>query len=345
MAVMELVGAKTLVLTTNTVAVRQWREEILDKTELTEDQVGEYTGETKEVKPVTITTYQMLTWRRDKTGGFEHFDIFSSENWGLVVYDEVHLLPAPIFRVTADLQARRRLGLTASLVREDGKEDDVFCLIGPKRFDVPWKVLESQGFIAEARCVEVRAGMDDNLRTVYHGSGARAKFRVSSENPAKVEVVERILKRHPEGRILIIGQYIEQLEFLSQTLQAPLITGKTPNPERERLYERFKSGEDRLLIVSKVGNFAIDLPDANIAIQVSGTFGSRQEEAQRLGRILRPKSDGSAAVFYSVVTAGTRDQEFAEKRQLFLTEQGYTYEIVEADRLGSTLGEAQEVTP
>ena len=190
---------------------------------------------------MTITTYQMLTWRRDKTGGFEHFDIFSSENWGLVVYDEVHLLPAPIFRVTADLQARRRLGLTATLVREDGKEDDVFCLIGPKRFDVPWKVLESQGFIAEARCVEVRAGMDDNLRTVYHGSGARAKFRVSSENPAKVEVVERILKRHPEGRILIIGQYIEQLEFLSQTLQAPLITGKTPNAEREVLYERFKS--------------------------------------------------------------------------------------------------------
>ena len=199
MAVMELVGAKTLVLTTNTVAVRQWREEILDKTELTEDQVAEYTGETKEVKPVTITTYQMLTWRRDKTGGFEHFDIFSSENWGLVVYDEVHLLPAPIFRVTADLQARRRLGLTATLVREDGKEDDVFCLIGPKRFDVPWKVLESQGFIAEARCVEVRAGMDDNLRTVYHGSMRASKFRVSSENPAKVEVVERIIKRHPEG--------------------------------------------------------------------------------------------------------------------------------------------------
>ncbi len=344
-AVMSLVGAKTLVLTTNTVAVRQWREEILDKTELTEDQVGEYTGETKEVKPVTITTYQMLTWRRDKTGGFEHFEIFSSENWGLVVYDEVHLLPAPIFRVTADLQARRRLGLTATLVREDGKEDDVFCLIGPKRFDVPWKVLESQGFIAEARCVEVRATMDDHLRTVYFGSGARAKFRVASENPAKVAVVERLIARHPEGRILIIGQYIEQLEALSRTLKAPLITGKTPNPERERLYQRFKTGEDRLLIVSKVGNFAIDLPDANIAIQVSGTFGSRQEEAQRLGRILRPKSDGSAAVFYSVVTAGTRDQEFAEKRQLFLTEQGYTYEIIEAARLGheSTGTEEQEV--
>jgi DNA excision repair protein ERCC-3 len=221
----------------------------------------------------------------------------------------------------------------------------VFCLIGPKRFDVPWKVLESQGFIAEARCVEVRATMDDHLRTVYFGSGARAKFRVASENPAKVAVVERLIARHPEGRILIIGQYIEQLEALSRTLKAPLITGKTPNPERERLYQRFKTGEDRLLIVSKVGNFAIDLPDANIAIQVSGTFGSRQEEAQRLGRILRPKSDGSAAVFYSVVTAGTRDQEFAEKRQLFLTEQGYTYEIIEAARLGheSAGTEEQEV--
>jgi len=330
MAVMELVGAKTLILTTNTVAVRQWCEELLDKTELTSDQVGEYTGDEKVIKPVTITTYQMLTWRRSKASAFEHFEVFSSENWGLVIYDEVHLLPAPIFRVTADLQARRRLGLTATLIREDGKEDEVFCLIGPKRYDVPWKVLESKGFIASASCVEVRVPLDEAIRTVYLGAGARARFRVASENPAKREVVQSLIRRHPHGRILIIGQYIEQLEHLASVLGAPLITGKTPNADRETLYEAFRTGSERLLIVSKVGNFAIDLPDANIAIQISGTFGSRQEEAQRLGRILRPKSDGSRAVFYSVVTAGTRDQEFAEKRQLFLTEQGYTYEITEA---------------
>ncbi|MAE45381.1 MAG: helicase [Planctomycetes bacterium] len=330
MAVMELVGAKTLILTTNTVAVRQWCEELLDKTELTSDQVGEYTGDEKVIKPVTITTYQMLTWRRSKASAFEHFEVFSSENWGLVIYDEVHLLPAPIFRVTADLQARRRLGLTATLIREDGKEDEVFCLIGPKRYDVPWKVLESKGFIASASCVEVRVPLDEAIRTVYLGAGARARFRVASENPAKREVVQSLIRRHPHGRILIIGQYIEQLEHLASVLGAPLITGKTPNADRETLYEAFRAGSERLLIVSKVGNFAIDLPDANIAIQISGTFGSRQEEAQRLGRILRPKSDGSRAVFYSVVTAGTRDQEFAEKRQLFLTEQGYTYEITEA---------------
>lgn len=333
MGVMQLVGTKTLILTTNTVAVRQWREELLDKTTLTEEQVGEYTGDNKVVKPVTITTYQMLTWRRSKQDDFEHFDLFSRENWGLVVYDEVHLLPAPIFRVTADLQARRRLGLTATLVREDGKEDEVFCLIGPKRFDVPWKVLEGQGFIATARCVEVRVPLDPSQRSRYDAAGARSKFRIASENPGKIQVLERLIARHPGGRILIIGQYIEQLTRLSAHLGAPLITGKTPNPERERLYAAFRSGEEPLLIVSKVGNFAIDLPDANVAIQVSGTFGSRQEEAQRLGRILRPKSDGSAAWFYSVVTLGSRDQEFSEKRQLFLTEQGYTYEIVEAAHL------------
>jgi DNA excision repair protein ERCC-3 len=333
MAAMQLVGTKTLILTTNTVAVRQWREELLDKTELRDDQVGEYTGEQKAVRPVTITTYQMLTWRRSKTDTFEHFGLFSSENWGLVIYDEVHLLPAPIFRVTADLQARRRLGLTATLVREDGKEDEVFCLIGPKRYDVPWKVLEGQGFIAAATCIEVRVPLDEQLRTQYASAGARSKFRIASENPAKIPVLEKLVQKHESGRVLVIGQYLDQLAALTRHLRAPLITGKTPNAERERLYDAFRKGEERVLIVSKVGNFAIDLPDANVAIQVSGTFGSRQEEAQRLGRILRPKSDGSAAVFYSVVTAGSRDQEFAEKRQLFLTEQGYTYEIVEAARL------------
>ena len=331
--VMNLVGAKTLVLTTNTVAVRQWRDELLDKTQLTEDQVGEYTGEGKSVRPVTISTYQMLTWRRSKTDDFEHFSLFSRENWGLVIYDEVHLLPAPVFRVTADLQARRRLGLTATLVREDGKEDEVFCLIGPKRYDVPWKVLEGQGFIAPAACVEVRVPLDPGEKNNYLGADARGKFRIASENPGKIPVVKKLLARHPDGRLLIIGQYLTQLEDLRKAFGAPLITGKTPNSERERLYGAFRNGEERLLIVSKVGNFAIDLPDANVAIQVSGTFGSRQEEAQRLGRILRPKSDGSGAVFYSVVTLGSRDQEFAEKRQLFLTEQGYTYTIIEASHL------------
>jgi DNA excision repair protein ERCC-3 len=331
--VMNLIGAKTLILTTNTVAVRQWREEILDKTLLTEDMVGEYTGDHKHVAPVTITTYQMLTWRRTKTDSFEHFALFSRENWGLVIYDEVHLLPAPIFRVTADLQARRRLGLTATLVREDGKEDEVFCLIGPKRYDVPWKVLEAQGFIAAASCVEVRVPLDSSLRSTYTSASARGKFRVASENPGKTRVVEYLTARHSGGRILIIGQYIDQLQALARYLGVPLITGKTPNADREKLYAAFRSGEQQVLIVSKVGNFAVDLPEANVAIQISGTFGSRQEEAQRLGRILRPKADGSEAVFYSVVTLGSRDQEFAEKRQLFLTEQGYAYRIVEAEQL------------
>ena len=337
MQVMSLVRTKTLILTTNTVAVRQWREELLDKTTLTADEVGEYTGDQKSVKPVTITTYQMLTWRRSKTDDFEHFGLFSSENWGLVVYDEVHLLPAPVFRVTADLQARRRLGLTATLVREDGKEDEVFCLIGPKRYDVPWKVLETQGFIAQATCIEVRVPLEPALKSTYAAADARGKFRVASENPAKTGVVRLLIDRHAEGRVLVIGQYIAQLEELARVFGAPLITGKTPNSEREKLYDAFRSGEQRLLIVSKVGNFAIDLPDANVAIQVSGTFGSRQEEAQRLGRILRPKSDGSEAVFYSVVTTGSRDQEFSEKRQLFLTEQGYAYRILEAHQLSGSL--------
>jgi len=337
MAAMNLVGAKTLILTTNTIAVSQWRDELLDKTHLTEDQVGEYTGERKVVCPVTITTYQMLTWRRSKTDDFEHFDLFSRENWGLVIYDEVHLLPAPIFRVTADLQARRRLGLTATLVREDGKEDEVFCLIGPKRYDVPWKVLEGQGFIAPATCIEVRVPLSAELRSRYASAGARAKFRIASENPGKTSVISRLVERHAGDRVLIIGQYLDQLNQLARHFGAPLITGKTPNGERQRLYADFRSGALTLLIVSKVGNFAIDLPDANVAIQVSGIFGSRQEEAQRLGRILRPKSDGSHAVFYSVVTLGSRDQEFAEKRQLFLTEQGYTYEIVDASSLDASV--------
>jgi DNA excision repair protein ERCC-3 len=338
LAAMSLVGEKTLILTTNTVAVRQWREELLDKTELGPHEVGEYTGEEKSVRPVTVTTYQMLTWRRSKTDAFEHFALFSRENWGLVIYDEVHLLPAPIFRVTAALQARRRLGLTATLVREDGKEDEVFCLIGPKRYDVPWKVLEDKGFIASARCTEVRVPLDARQKPAYASATARNKFRVASENPAKIRVVQQLIGRHRDGRVLVIGQYIDQLVELAKHVGAPLITGKTPTAERERLYERFRRGTERILVVSKVGNFAIDLPDANVAIQISGTFGSRQEEAQRLGRILRPKSDGSAASFYAVVTLGSRDQEFAQKRQLFLTEQGYSYEIIDSTQLEASLG-------
>jgi len=342
MAVMSLVGAKTLILTTNTVAVRQWRDELLDKTKLTEDDVGEYTGETKDIKPVTVSTYQMLTWRRTKTSEFEHFHILRKENWGLVVYDEVHLLPAPIFRVTAELQARRRLGLTATLVREDGKEDEVFCLIGPKRYDVPWKVLEGQGFIAEARCVEVRVPFPEDVRRRYAAAPLRQQFRIASENPSKSAIVQELIERHAGERILVIGQYLDQLHGLAKLLDAPLLTGRTPNSERERLYGAFREGELKLLILSKVGNFAVDLPDASVAIQVSGTFGSRQEEAQRLGRVLRPKSDGSGATFYSIVTLGSRDQEFAEKRQLFLTEQGYAYEIVDVDEFHDTGSSAMQ---
>ena len=333
LAVMNRVGAKTLVLTTNTVAVSQWRSEILDKTDLTEDDVAEYTGDNKRVAPVTISTYQMLTWRKSKKAEFEHMALFSGHNWGLVVYDEVHLLPAPIFRVTADLQARRRLGLTATLIREDGKEDEVFCLIGPKRFEVPWKVLEGRGFIAEAHCTEVRVELEPSLKPGYSSADARSKFRISSENPAKTGVIENLLKRHVGGRVMIIGQYIDQLNALSRHLKVPLITGKTPNDVRNVLYADFRSGKEPVLIVSKVGNFAVDLPDADVLIQVSGTFGSRQEEAQRLGRVLRPKSDGRGASFYAIVTHGTRDQDFAQKRQLFLAEQGYSYEIVDAESL------------
>ena len=340
MAVMNLVATKTLILTTNVVAVRQWRDELLDKTELTEDQVGEYTGEEKLVRPVTITTYQMLTWRRSKTSEFEHFSIFSKENWGLVVYDEVHLLPAPVFRVTAELQARRRLGLTATLVREDGKEDEVFCLIGPKRCDVPWKVLEARGFIAQATCIEVRVPLHRTLTSIYASADARGKFRIASENMSKLDVVKRLVERHEGSRILVIGQYLDQLNLLSKHLDSPLITGKTPTAERQILYGQFRSGELGVLIVSKVGNFAVDLPEASIAIQVSGTFGSRQEEAQRLGRILRPKADGAKATFYTVVTLGSRDQEFAERRQLFLTEQGYAYRIVESHSLFDSKSES-----
>lgn len=333
MACMQKLQTQTLILTTNTIAVRQWRNELLDKTWLKPDEVGEYTGDSKVVAPVTISTYQMITYRRRKSGEFAHFALFGARDWGLVVYDEVHLLPAPVFRVTAEIQARRRLGLTATLVREDGREDEVFSLIGPKKYDVPWKILERQGWIADAHCVEVRLGLDTSLSIEYLSAGNRERFRIASENPEKLGVVAKLVDRHVEDRVLIIGQYLDQLDQLAEALDAPLITGRTPNKEREVLYDSFRSGSLRVLIVSKVGNFAVDLPDANVAIQVSGTFGSRQEEAQRLGRILRPKTDRRPAVFYSVVTRDSREEHFANNRQLFLTEQGYTYEIRDVNDL------------
>lgn len=330
---MALVGRSTLILTTGLTAVKQWHREILDKTDLTEEQIAEYTGETKDIGPVTLATYQILTYRPDKQDEFPHFQLFDQRDWGLVIYDEVHLLPAPVFRVTAQIQARRRLGLTATLVREDGKEGDVFSLIGPKKYDVPWRELESRGWIAEASCTEVRVGLPEPLRMEYAVAEWRNKYRLASENPAKDDVVARLLERYAGSRVLIIGQYLKQLRQLHKRFGIPLITGQTANEEREKLYEQFRRGEVRQLILSKVGNFALDLPDANVLIQVSGTFGSRQEEAQRLGRILRPKSGGEEAHFYTLVTRDTRELDFAHHRQLFLTEQGYSYAIVDGSEV------------
>ncbi|MCZ2340729.1 MAG: helicase-associated domain-containing protein [Bacteroidales bacterium] len=328
---MTLLQKNTLVLTTSITAVKQWRREILDKTTLTEDQVKEYTGETKEIGVVTVATYQIVTYRPDKTENYPHFGIFEKQDWGLIVYDEVHLLPAPVFRVTATIQARRRLGLTATLIREDGREGDVFSLIGPKKYDVPWRELETRGWIASANCSEIRVALpDDKSRMEYAIADHRAKFRIASENPAKEDVVAELLERYHDQRVIVIGQYLNQLRSISERFEIPLITGSTDNATREELFGKFRRGETRHLVLSKVGNFAIDLPDANVLIQVSGTFGSRQEEAQRLGRILRPKSSGNTdAHFYSIVTRDTRELDFAHHRQMFLTEQGYSYEILD----------------
>jgi len=328
MGVMAALQTQTLILTPSTVAARQWIRELLDKTTLTEDQIGEYTGLEKEIRPVTIATYQIITYRKRRSDEFPHFALFNQADWGLIVYDEVHLLPAPVFRITADLQARRRLGLTATLVREDGRQADVFSLIGPKKVDVPWKVLEKQGWIAEAECTEVRVSLSEADRMSYALTPDEEKYRVAACNPVKFPVLDTLLSKHPEDNILIIGMYLEQLAQVAARYDAPLITGKTPVVEREKLFARFRSGEVRMLVVSKVANFAIDLPDANVAIQISGTFGSRQEEAQRLGRILRPKRNGLLAHFYSIISRDTRDQDFAANRQLFLTEQGYQYNIL-----------------
>jgi DNA excision repair protein ERCC-3 len=328
-AAMAQAKATTLILVTNTVAARQWRDELLRRTNLTDDEIGEYSGAKKEIRPVTVATYQVMTTRRK--GVYTHLELLDARDWGLIIYDEVHLLPAPIFRMTADLQARRRLGLTATLIREDGREDDVFTLIGPKRYDAPWREIENQGWIAPADCVEVRVTLDDAARLAYAVAEPDDRYRLCSTSDTKTRVVERLVEKHAGEPTLVIGQYIDQLDDLAERLHAPVVKGQTTVRERQRLYEAFRSGELPVLVVSKVANFSIDLPEASVAIQVSGTFGSRQEEAQRLGRILRPKADGRTARFYTVVARDTVDQEFAQHRQRFLAEQGYAYRIIDAE--------------
>lgn len=328
-AAMAHAKATTLILVTNTIAARQWREELLHRTTLNEDEIGEYSGAKKEIRPVTIATYQVMI--KKKNGMYSHLDLFDSHDWGLIIYDEVHLLPAPIFRFTADIQSRRRLGLTATLVREDGLEGEVFSLIGPKRYDVPWKEIEAQGYIAPAECIEVRVTLTENERLAYATAEPEIRYRHCATTVTKRKVVEELAKHHADDQVLIIGQYIDQLDELSEILGVPIIKGDTPIKERERLFNLFRKGEIKCLVVSKVANFSIDLPEATVAIQVSGAFGSRQEEAQRLGRILRPKADGRTARFYSVVSRDTIDQDFAQNRQRFLAEQGYSYRIIDAD--------------
>jgi len=328
-AAMAHAKATTLILVTNTVAARQWREELLRRTTLNEDEIGEYSGAKKEIRPVTIATYQVMT--KKKNGVYAHLDLFDTHDWGLIIYDEVHLLPAPIFRFTADIQSRRRLGLTATLVREDGMEGEVFSLIGPKRFDVPWKEIEAQGYIAPAECIEVRVNLTEAERLSYATAEPEERYRYCATTRTKRDVVEELVGLHAGEQVLVIGQYIDQLDDLSETLGVPVIKGETPIKEREKLFAAFRTGEITCLVVSKVANFSVDLPEATIAIQVSGAFGSRQEEAQRLGRILRPKADGRGAKFYSVVSRDTIDQDFAQNRQRFLAEQGYSYRIIDAD--------------
>lgn len=328
---MALAQATTLILVTNTVAARQWRNELLARTTLTADEIGEYSGARKEIRPVTIATYQVMTTKRQ--GIYPHLEVFDTRDWGLIIYDEVHLLPAPIFRFTADIQSRRRLGLTATLVREDGRESDVFSLIGPKRYDAPWKDIENQGYIAPADCVEVRVTLPDSDRMTYAMAEPEDRYRLASSAPQKLGLVEQLVARHPDEQVLVIGQYLDQLAELGEHLEAPVINGASSVKERERLFADFREGRIRILVVSKVANFSVDLPEASVAVQVSGTFGSRQEEAQRLGRILRPKADGRTAHFYSIVTRDTVDADFAQHRQRFLAEQGYAYRIVDADDL------------
>ena len=329
MTIMDLLKTSTLIITTNISAVHQWIGELLDKTNLTADQIAEYSGESKEIKQVTVATYQVLTWRPTKEGPYPHFSIFHQRPWGLIIYDEVHMLPAPVFRVVAELQAVRRVGLTATLVREDGCEGYVFSLVGPKRYDVPWKELERDNWIASAECIEVRIDLPAFKEIEYAVASVREKHKIASQNEEKNEIVKEIVELYPQDKILVIGQYLEQLDKIAKLLNCPIITGKTPNSERDKIYDDFKKGVIRVLVVSKVANFAIDLPDASLAIQVSGTFGSRQEEAQRLGRILRPKE--RKARFFTLITRNTVEEEFGSNRQKFLAEQGYEYKIIRYD--------------
>jgi DNA excision repair protein ERCC-3 len=325
-------AATTLILVTNTVAGRQWKRELIARTSLTDAEIGEYSGERKEIRPVTVATYQIMTTRRN--GDYRHLELFDSRDWGLIIYDEVHLLPAPIFRLTADLQSRRRLGLTATLIREDGREGDVFSLIGPKRYDAPWKDIENQGWIAPADCTEVRVTLTDAERMGYATAEPEDRYRIAATARTKLPVIRRIVDQHSDDQVLVIGAYLDQLDEVAAELDgAPIIQGSTTNRERERLYDEFRRGEQRVLVVSKVANFSIDLPEAAVAVQISGTFGSRQEEAQRLGRVLRPKHDGRQAHFYTVVARDTLDADYASHRQRFLAEQGYGYTIVDADDL------------
>ncbi|MBQ5499327.1 MAG: DEAD/DEAH box helicase [Treponema sp.] len=326
MTIMDMLKTSTLIITTNISAVHQWMQELKDKSNLTDDQIAEYTGENKTLAPVTVATYQILTWRPEKDGPYPHFSLFTKRKWGLIIYDEVHMLPAPVFRVVAEVQAVRRVGLTATLVREDGCEGYVFSLVGPKRYDVPWKELERDHWIATAECVEVRVDLPETAQIEYAVAPARTKHRIASENPVKTEITKELIEMYPEDKILVIGQYLEQLNQIAKELNAPIITGKTPNTERDEIYKKFREGSIHVLVVSKVANFAIDLPDASIAIQVSGTFGSRQEEAQRLGRILRPKERTSR--FFTIITRNTVEEDFGSNRQKFLAEQGYSYRIL-----------------
>ncbi len=328
-ATMHKIQAKTLIIVTGVTACRQWRDEILDKTDIPKEDIGEYNGLNKEIKPITIATYKILTYRKNKEAPFSHFDVFFKENWGLIIYDEVHLLPAPIIKLTSEIQSMRRLGLTATLVREDGLEKDVFCLIGPKKFDMPWKELEEKKYIAEAYCYDIRIPLNNEQRNDYIIARDSVKFRIASENVVKYKIVKEIIEKLKDKNILIIGQYLSQLNEMKKITGYPIITGKTPQSERDNIYKKFKTGEIKTLIVSKVANLAVDLPDANVLIQISGTFGSRQEEAQRLGRVLRPKKGENKSYFFTIITSDSKEEDFSHKRQLFLTEQGYNYELLD----------------
>ncbi|MDG5788317.1 DEAD/DEAH box helicase family protein [Evansella sp. AB-P1] len=325
LGVLEQIKEETLILVPNDTSLQQWYEELLEKTTLNKSQVGRYTREKKEVKEVTITTYQMLTYQGNSDSKFPHFSLFHKRSWGLVIYDEVHLLPAPLFRLTSKLQGKRRLGLTATFVREDGKEGDIYSLIGPKRYEVGISLLEQNNWIARPICKEIKTPFNEKQWAHFLSLSKRERFRYASENKGKINVVDKLLHDHKGDSIIIIGQYLDQLNIIANTFSLPLLTGKTSKKERQEMYTQFKEGKQKVLVLSKIANMAVDLPDANVAIQVSGTYGSRQEEAQRIGRLLRPKKNNESVYFYTIVTPMTKEEEVASHRQLFMVEQGYSY--------------------